>query len=56
LENLDSEDSIDNNVNEKWENIKTIKETKQQGRKEQKHLQIDLHERIKNANKTYKRN
>jgi len=28
---LDEEDSIDNNVNEKWENIKTIiKETKQQ--------------------------
>ena len=31
LENLDNEDSIDNNINEKWENIKTIiKETKQQ--------------------------
>ena len=31
LENLDDEDSIDNNINEKWENIKTIiKETKQQ--------------------------
>ena len=31
LENLDEEDSIDNNINEKWENIKTIlKETKQQ--------------------------
>ena len=29
LENLDDEDSIDNNINEKWENIKTIiKETK----------------------------
>jgi len=28
---LDDEDSIDNNINEKWENIKTItKETKQQ--------------------------
>jgi len=24
LENLDNEDSIDNNINEKWENIKTI--------------------------------
>jgi len=31
LENLDDEESIDNNINEKWENIKTIiKETKQQ--------------------------
>jgi len=31
LENLDDEDSIDNNINEKWENTKTIiKETKQQ--------------------------
>jgi hypothetical protein len=31
LENLDNEDSIDNYINEKWENIKTrIKETKQQ--------------------------
>jgi len=31
LENLDDEDSNDNNINEKWENIKTmIKETKQQ--------------------------
>jgi len=31
LENLDDEDSIDNNINEKWENIKTIiKEAKQQ--------------------------
>ena len=29
LENLDDEDSIDNDINEKWENIKTrIKETK----------------------------
>ena len=28
---MDDEDSIDNNMNEKWENIKTIiKETKQQ--------------------------
>jgi hypothetical protein len=30
LENLDNEYSIDNNINEKWENIKTIKEAKQQ--------------------------
>ena len=31
LENLDDEDSIDNDINEKWQNIKTkIKETKQQ--------------------------
>jgi len=31
LENLDNEDSIDNGINKKWENIKTIiKETKQQ--------------------------
>jgi len=31
LEYLDDEDIIDNNVNETWENIKTvIKETKQQ--------------------------
>ena len=31
LEYLDGEDSIDNNINETWENIKTIiKETKQQ--------------------------
>ena len=31
LKNLDDEDSIDNDINEKWENIKTrIKETKQQ--------------------------
>jgi hypothetical protein len=31
LENLNDEDSIDNNVNEKWENIKTIiKKTEQQ--------------------------
>ena len=31
LENLDEEDGIDNNINEKWEKIKTIiKETKQQ--------------------------
>jgi hypothetical protein len=30
LENLDNEDSIDNSINKKWENIKTIiKETKQ---------------------------
>ena len=28
LENLDDEDSVDNNINEKWENVKTItKET-----------------------------
>jgi len=31
LENLDDEDSMDNNITEKWENIKTItRETKQQ--------------------------
>jgi hypothetical protein len=31
LENLEDEDNIDNNINVKWENIKTItKETKQQ--------------------------
>jgi len=31
LENLDDEDSIENSINEKWENFKTIiKETKQQ--------------------------
>jgi hypothetical protein len=31
LENIKDEDNIDNNINEKWENIKTIiKETKQQ--------------------------
>jgi len=31
LENLDNEDSIDNNIDEKWENIKIIiQETKQQ--------------------------
>ena len=31
LENLDHEDSIYNNINEKWENIKAIiKETKKQ--------------------------
>ena len=31
LENLDDEDSIDNNINEKWEDIKTIiKKSKQQ--------------------------
>jgi hypothetical protein len=31
VDNLDDEDSIDNNINEKWENIKTInKKTKQQ--------------------------
>jgi len=31
LENLDKEDSMDSNINKKWENIKTIiKETKQQ--------------------------
>ena len=30
LENFDNEDSINNNTNEKWENIKTtINETKQ---------------------------
>jgi hypothetical protein len=30
LENLNDEDSIDNYINEKWENIKTIiRETKQ---------------------------
>jgi hypothetical protein len=30
LKNLDNEDSIDNDINEKWENIKTRnKETKQ---------------------------
>jgi len=30
MENFDNEDSIDNNINEKWGNIKTvIKETKQ---------------------------
>jgi len=31
LENTEDEDNTDNNINEKWENIKTIiKETKQQ--------------------------
>jgi hypothetical protein len=31
LENIRDEDNIDNNINEKWESIKTIiKETKQQ--------------------------
>ena len=31
VDNLDDEDSIDNNINEKWENIKTIiKEIKHQ--------------------------
>jgi hypothetical protein len=31
LENMEDEDNIDNNINEKWENTKTIiKETKQQ--------------------------
>jgi hypothetical protein len=31
MENLDDKDSIDNNISEKWENIKTIiEETKQQ--------------------------
>ena len=29
-ENMDDEDNIDNNINEKWENIKIIKEAKQQ--------------------------
>jgi tryptophanyl-tRNA synthetase len=30
LENLEEDDNIDNNINEKWEKIKTIiKETKQ---------------------------
>jgi len=30
LENMEDEDNIDNNINEKWENIKTIiKEIKQ---------------------------
>jgi len=30
-ENMEDEDNIDNNINKKWENIKTIiKETKQQ--------------------------
>jgi len=30
LENMEDEDNIDNNINEKWENIKTIiKETRQ---------------------------
>ena len=30
LENIEDEDNVDNNINEKWENIKTIiKETKQ---------------------------
>jgi len=42
---LDDEDSIDNNINEKWENLKTItKETKQQLTKKmkvQKHLKIN---------------
>ena len=31
LENMEDEDNIDNNIKEKWENIRTIiKETKQQ--------------------------
>ena len=31
LENMEDEDNSDNNINEKWESIKTIiKETKQQ--------------------------
>jgi hypothetical protein len=31
LENMEDEDNMDNNINEKWENVKTIiKETKQQ--------------------------
>ena len=45
MENLDDEDSIDNDINEKWENIETrIKETKQQlieRMKAQKHLKIN---------------
>jgi hypothetical protein len=45
LENLNDEGSIDNNINEKWENIKIIiKKTKQQlieKMKAQKHLKIN---------------
>ena len=45
LENLGHEDIIDNNINEKWESIKTIiKETKQQLIEKdegQKHLKIN---------------
>ena len=45
LENLDNEDSTDDDINEKWENIKTrIKETKQQliGKEEgTEHLKIN---------------
>jgi len=41
---LDNEDSIDNNINEKWENVKTIIKGKQQlmeRMKVQKHLKIN---------------
>jgi len=44
MENLGDEDSIDSNINEKWENIKEIiKETKQQliEKNVQKHLKIN---------------
>ena len=41
LENMEDEDNIDSNINENWENIKTIiKETKQQLRKRLKYRNI----------------
>ena len=57
LENLEDEDSIENNINEKWKNIETtIKETKQQlieRMKVQKHLKVNG--TMRNANLQYKK-
>ena len=40
LENIKDEDNTENNINEKWENIKTIiKETKKQLVEEGKHIE-----------------
>ena len=52
LENLDDEDSIHNNINEKWENIKTIiKETKQQLIEEDEGTQtFKINSMMRNAN------
>jgi hypothetical protein len=54
---LEDEDSIENNINEKWKNIETtIKETKQQlieRMKVQKHLKVNG--TMRNANLQYKK-
>ena len=58
LENLDNEVSIDNNINAKWENVKTIiKETKQQlmEKDEKVQKQLKINDKMRNANLQWKK-